>query len=192
MKPADKGIEIVSGDIEPNTKKQPRTKKITKINETENEIVVSQEEIEPEIKPKKNKVPPKVKIINKNVRNEQGYKLTKTGNVDKRSINGKERITKVREALERAKQAKMQTVSVDESDSDDDTYEYEVKIQDVKQIETPAPTPAPVSIPDTVVEQTKAELELLKIENSKLKQQYSFNEHLNRISNMSRSIKMKF
>ena len=189
MKPAAKGVEIISADSEPPTVKQTKSKKITKIDERENEIVVSQEEIQPEPKPKKNKVPNKVKIINKNIRNEQGFKLTKSGNVDKRSINGKERITKVREALERAKQAKMQTVSIAESDSDDDTYEYEVKIQDVKENIPPEPI---VAKPDPVVEQTKVELEKLKIENSQLKQQYSFNEHLNRISNLSRSIKMKF
>lgn len=191
MKQAGSNVEILKSENEPTDKKTPRGKKITTIDETETEIIISQDEIEQKPKIKKNKVPEKVKIINKNIRNEQGFKLTKKGDVDKRSINGKERILKVREALERAKQAKMQTVAVDESDSDDDTYEYEVKIEDVKTKENIA-QPQPEPKPDLVVEQTKAELEKLKIENSQLKQQYSFNEHLNRISNMSRSIKMKF
>jgi beta-glucosidase-like glycosyl hydrolase len=186
-----KQVEIVKEPKQPNKKKAkeiPTGEIITKIVENETEISITQEK--PIIK--KNHVPPKIKkerLINKNVRNEQGIRLTKKGLPDKRSELGKERIIKVREALMRAKKAKQETITEVDSDTDDDTYEYEVKTE--KIVEAKAEPAPPVSVPASVPE-PMLEVEKLKEENAKLKSSYFFNEHLNKVSNLSRSMKLKF
>lgn len=142
-------------------------------------------------------------------------KLTKKGEIDRRVQRGIENITKVREALDRAKKLKMEQKELDDDDSDDDEEEeFEYEIQPIKPVEDkvepelspvqekvePEVSPVKEKVdPEPIIEPyvqeitlTKKELEKLRLENEKLKSQYTFNEHMNRISSMARSMKIKF
>ena len=189
-----KQVEIVKNDDDIKSPKKKLIEKETEILLTEKKPVLT-----------RNKVPPKPKVFNNIQRNEQGIKLKKNGEPDIRSMTGKERIKKVREALERAKQAKMQQYNDVDTESDEDTYEFEVKIEEAKKEPEPAPPKPtapvepvhvepvkPVKQTEPEIDLTKAELEKLRLENQKLKSQFSFNDHMNRISNLSRTMKLKF
>lgn len=139
---------------------------------------------------KRTKTPP--------MRNEKGIKLNKDGTEDKRSANFYNGPL-YKSILARKKQEepekKVVYTPIVESDSESDV-EFEIEIQ------ASAPAPAPVVSQGTNDYLKKQEadrekifsdqLKAMELENKKLKDDFHFNSHLNRISLSARSMKLKF
>jgi hypothetical protein len=121
------------------------------------------------------------------LRNENGIKLTKDGKEDKRSLNYyngplyKSILARKKEQTEPTK--KIIYTPIVESDSDSDV-EFDI----VPEVQPQATKSATASIsPDY-----QAQLQAMELENKKLKDDFHFNSHLNRISLSARSMKLKF
>jgi len=155
-------------------------------------------------KGRKQKTPP--------LRNEKGIKLNKDGTEDKRSANFYNGPL-YKAILERKKvkedeviKKKVVYTPIVESDSESDV-EFDIEVIN------PAPAPVPVqqngtndylkkqeaSIDARVADErqkqlldAKRQLEVIEQENKKLKDDFHFNSHLNRISLSARSMKLKF
>jgi len=137
---------------------------------------------------KKNK---KVEYINsKGVKvNENGERLTKRGKVDGRS-NG----TRVWKQIAEQNRNKNILVSatVDDSESDDPDFEIETAIPTAPAAEIITQTEK--YIKEQADDRLKFDNEIFKLkkENSDLKTGLQFNDHLNRISHLAKSVKLKF
>lgn len=135
------------------------------------------------------------------LRNEKGIKLNKDGTEDKRSANFyngplyKSILARKKEAEETPKKKVVYTPIV-ESDSDTDV-EFEIELMQ------PAPTPIPVEQHNGTNEYLKKQeaerekmlseqIKAMELENKKLKDDFHFNSHLNRISLSARNMKLKF
>jgi len=144
---------------------------------------------------KRTKTPP--------LRNEKGIKLNKDGTEDKRSANFYNGPL-YKAILERKKMKEDEVIKkkvvytpIVESDSESDV-EFDIEVI--------TPTPAPVQqnagTNDYLKKQeeerqkqlldAKRQLEVIEQENKKLKDDFHFNSHLNRISLSARSMKLKF
>jgi hypothetical protein len=125
------------------------------------------------------------------LRNENGIKLTKDGKEDKRSLNYyngplyKSILARKREQTEPTK--KIIYTPIVESDSDSDVEFDIVPIATEVQPKATATVVQPVLAPDY-----QAQLQAMELENKKLKDDFHFNSHLNRISLSARSMKLKF
>lgn len=135
------------------------------------------------------------------LRNEKGIKLNKDGTEDKRSANFyngplyKSILARKKEVEETPKKKVVYTPIV-ESDSDTDV-EFEIELMQ------PAPTPLPVEQHNGTNEYLKKQeaerekmlseqIKAMELENKKLKDDFHFNSHLNRISLSARNMKLKF
>lgn len=142
------------------------------------------------------------------LRDSEGRKLTKTGAIDKRAESSLKNLqkSKVYQAIQQAKAAKKAPVipvveSEAESDDSDDSYEMEElvvkKRSEPQVIEKEVIKEIPVEkIVEKIIEkedvESKEELKKIKAENAKLKDNFQFNSHLNRISNLAKQVSIKF
>ena len=142
---------------------------------------------------KKNK---KVEYINsKGVKvNENGERLTKRGKVDGRAKGNNPGAVWKQIAEQNRNKNIIVSATVDDDDSDDPDFEISLETVIV-------PTAAPEIISQTekyIKEQADERLKFdneifkLKKENSDLKTGLQFNDHLNRISHLAKSVKLKF
>lgn len=139
------------------------------------------------------------------LRNEKGIKLNKDGTEDKRSANFyngplyKSILARKKEVEETPKKKVVYTPIV-ESDSDTDV-EFEIEL--MQPVSAPAPTPLPVEQHNGTNEYLKKQeaerekmlseqIKAMELENKKLKDDFHFNSHLNRISLSARNMKLKF
>lgn len=150
-------------------------------------------------KGRKQKTPP--------LRNEKGIKLNKDGTEDKRSANYyngplyKAILARKKEAVEsEPSKKKVVYTPIVESDSDTDV-EFEIEL--MQPVSAPAPTPLPVEQHNGTNEYLKKQeaerekmlseqIKAMELENKKLKDDFHFNSHLNRISLSARNMKLKF
>ena len=134
--------------------------------------------------------------------NENGELLTKRGQVDKRSLMGPNSSEKLKkrwqQVAEKNKNTNVKVVATVDSDSDS---EPEFEIETIQPPVPPVPVPEPPKPSSTELfikqEEEKRkkfdeEIFKLKEENNKLKSGLHFNDHLNRISHMAKSVKLKF
>jgi hypothetical protein len=133
--------------------------------------------------------------------NENGELLTKRGQIDKRALNkavGEVSKKRWQQVAEKNKNPNVKVVATVESDSDS---EPEFEIETIQPPVPPVPVPEPPKPSSTELfikhEEEKRkkfdeEIFKLKEENTKLKSGLHFNDHLNRISHMSKSVKLKF
>lgn len=137
--------------------------------------------------------------------NENGELLTKRGQIDKRSLNkavGEVSKRHWQQVAEKNKNPNPNVKVVATVDSSDSEPEFEIET-----IEPPPPPPSapPPSVPpqptrtemfikDEEEKRKKFDEEIFKLkeENTKLKSGLVFNDHLNRISHMAKSVKLKF
>ncbi len=138
-------------------------------------------------------------------RNEKGEPLKKDGTVLKKNTKGLEALARYREQKKKMKEEKeQQRLEVkDDSESDeDDEYEIEAvevkkieptiiekEVEVIKEVEKIVEKPVEVVKPDLNVVKENEEL---KIRNKKLQDSFEYNQHLSRISNLSRSTNLKF
>jgi len=139
---------------------------------------------------KKKKTPP--------MRNAEGIKLKKDGTVDSRSANFYNgplykailaRKKEKEDTLPPEAKKKVVYTPIVESDSEDD-FEFEIT-----PIDQPSKPTQPAPQPDHRDEQLKQiedEKKLLTEQNKKLKDDFYFNSHLNKISLSARNMKLKF
>ena len=131
---------------------------------------------------------------------ENGNLLTKRGQIDKRSLNkavGEVSKRHWREVAEKNKNPNVKVVAtVDSSDS-----EPEFEIETIQPppppsvpVEPPQPSATEMYIKQEEEKRKKFDEEIFKLkeENTKLKSGLVFNDHLNRISHMAKSVKLKF
>lgn len=151
--------------------------------------------------------------------NEVGELLTKRGHIDKRSLNKTIGVTNKKhwqEVAEKNKNPNVKMTTTVESDSDSEP-EFEIELEQPKVVianeilpesvpkiitsTEQLPNPVPKIITQTEIyikdqEQKRKEYDdeifKLKDENVKLKSGLQFNDHLNRISHMSKNVKLKF
>ena len=133
--------------------------------------------------------------------NENGELLTKRGQIDKRALNkavGEVSKKRWQQVAEKNKNTNVKVVATVESDSDS---EPEFEIETIQPPVPPVPVPEPPKPSSTELfikhEEEKRkkfdeEIFKLKEENSKLKSGLHFNDHLNRISHLAKSVKLKF
>lgn len=142
------------------------------------------------------------------LRDAEGRKLTKTGAIDKRAESSLKNLAKSRvyQAIQQAKAAKkapVLPVVESESDSESDADEFEMEEMVVKKrsepqiVEKEIIKEIPVEkIVEKIIEkedvESKAELEKIKVENAKLKDKFTFNSHLNRLSSLSKQVSIRF
>lgn len=146
--------------------------------------------------------PPKVGRPKKEVlRNSEGQRLTKKGTVDKRAEASLKNLQKSRvyqQILENKKlkeetKGKIAVYSpiVDDDTSDDDIEFVIEEDQDIKAEKTR--TQQYLEQQERIREQElKEQLKKYEEENKKLKDSLNYNSHLNRISHMATSVKLKF
>lgn len=132
---------------------------------------------------------------------ESGNLLTKRGQIDKRSLNkvvGEVSKRHWQEVAEKNKNPNVKVVATVDSDSDS---EPEFEIETITPtppppvVEPPAqPTRTEMFIKEEEEKRKKFDEEIFKLkeENTKLKSGLVFNDHLNRISHMAKSVKLKF
>lgn len=135
--------------------------------------------------------------------NELGQRLTKKGEVDKRPITSKknlEKSSRYKEIIAKKNEDKINKpvlTPYPESDSDEELeFEIETIIQPASM-----PPPPPILqaqpipfIQEEIAKRKKMDDEMfqLKQENQKLKDNFHFNKHLQRIDMMSRNVKISF
>ena len=135
-------------------------------------------------------------------------KLKKNGDIDKRSLNYAMKHQTVREALDKAKQVKTQEIEEDDDESESEEEEFEIKPLAKKTAPEPVerppspipeaqpePTPTPAPKPSVDYEEymrIKQEREELEKEREMLKKRFDFNQHLNRLSRISKQVQLKF
>jgi hypothetical protein len=146
--------------------------------------------------------PPKVGRPKKDVpRNSDGQRLTKKGTVDKRAEASLKNLQKSRvyqQILENKKlkeetKGKIAVYSpiVDDDTSDDDIEFVIEEDQDIKAEKTR--TQQYLEQQERIREQElKEQLKKYEEENKKLKDSFNYNSHLNKISHMATSVKLKF
>lgn len=146
--------------------------------------------------------PPKVGRPKKEVlRNSEGQRLTKKGTVDKRAEASLKNLQKSRvyqQILENKKlkeetKGKIAVYSpiVDDDTSDDDIEFVIEEDQDIKAEKTR--TQQYLEQQERIREQElKEQLKKYEEENKKLKDSFNYNSHLNKISHMATSVKLKF
>jgi predicted RNA-binding protein YlqC (UPF0109 family) len=172
-----------------------------KINDNDESIVINLINPNPPEKKKKTKI--------KYEKNEQGQKITKKGEIHKaigRDMSkAQEGLKKWREQQKKLKEEeKGKTHIINDDDESDSDIEYEIddievkkpeakviEKEIVKEIEKEVIKEVPVEIikPDLNVVKENEEL---KQKNKKLEESFNFNQHLNRISSMSRQTNLKF
>jgi hypothetical protein len=148
--------------------------------------------------------PPKPKVDRKMKRNEKNEPVKKDGTPMKKSTKGLEALARYREQKKKMKEQKEQKIEIKEDSDSDEEIEYEIeevevkKIQPkviekevVKEIEKEVIKEVPIEIvkPDLNVVKENEEL---KIRNRKLQDSFEWNNHLSRISNLSRQTNLKF
>ncbi len=158
---------------------------------------------------------PKIKIVEKIVKyNEKGERLKKDGTPWKKPV-GRTPGAKVVEALKQAKLLKQSQAEVIESDSDSDSdyydiedlsvlkkkgevLEVEVPVEKIVEVEKVVEVPVVVEkmIDDVeskeAVKRLKKEKEDIQGDMNRLKDTFNYNSHLNRISQMSKHVAIKF
>jgi hypothetical protein len=138
-------------------------------------------------------------------RNEKGEPLKKDGTVLKKNTKGLEALARYRENKKKMKEEKeQQRLEVKDDSESDENDEYEIeavevkkiepkviekKVEVIKEVEKIVEKPVEVVKPDLNVVK---ENENLKEKNRKLENLFEFNQHLSRISNLSRSTNLKF
>lgn len=181
------------------TDKETGLKKVEKtqtIKEANFEKELKKDEIVRE-KPPKKAGRPKKEVV----RNEKGERLTKKGTVDKRAEQGLVNLqkSKVYQKILENKKLKEETKGkvailspiVDDDTSDDDIEFVIEEDQDMKQERTQ--TKLYLEKQEQIRQQElKDQLNKFEEENKKLKESFNYNSHLNRISNMATSVKLKF
>jgi len=87
----------------------------------------------------------------------------------------------------------------DNDESDDDDFEIEIKpkkqkekVKEKKEVPNPVIIPPPEPVIDEEKERIRKELDFFKQENTKLKNQFYFNDHMNKISVLAKNMKLKF
>jgi hypothetical protein len=131
---------------------------------------------------------------------ENGNLLTKRGQIDKRSLNthSSESIKKRwQQVAEMNKTSNPKVVATVDSDTDSEPeFEIETITPTPPQAVEPPPQPTRTEmfIKEEEEKRKKFDEEIFKLkeENTKLKSGLVFNDHLNRISHMARSTKLKF
>lgn len=133
--------------------------------------------------------------------NENGELLTKRGQIDKRALNkavGEVSKKRWQQVAEKNKNTNVKVVATVESDSDSEP-EFEIEtiqppVPPVPVSEPPKPSSTELFIKQEEEKRKKFDEEIFKLkeENSKLKSGLHFNDHLNRISHMAKSVKLKF
>jgi hypothetical protein len=138
--------------------------------------------------------------------NSNGELLTKRGKLDKRAENksGGDIFTKRWKEIAEMNKTKNKVVATVESDSDSEPdFEIELiePVKPVEHVKLVEPVIVPIQPSQTELflkkEEDKRikfdeELSKLRSENANLKSGLHFNDHLNRISHMAKSVKMKF
>lgn len=135
------------------------------------------------------------------VRNDKGEKLTKKGTVDKRSEQGLKNLqnSKVYQRILENKKLKAENKDkvavfspiVDDDTSDDDVEFVIEEDPDIK--EERSQTKLYLEKQEQIREQElKEQLKKFEEENKALKEKFQYNTHLNRISHMASSVKLKF
>jgi len=148
-------------------------------------------------KPPKKAGRPKKEVV----RNEKGERLTKKGTVDKRAEQGLVNLqkSKVYQKILENKKLKEETKGkvailspiVDDDTSDDDIEFVIEEDPDMKQERTQ--TKLYLEKQEQIRQQElKDQLKKFEDENKKLKESFNYNSHLNRISTMATSVKLKF
>lgn len=148
-------------------------------------------------KPPKKAGRPKKEVV----RNEKGERLTKKGTVDKRAEQGLVNLQKSKvyqkilenKKLKETTKGKVVTLSpiVDDDTSEDDIEFTIEEDPDIKQERTQ--TKLYLEKQEQIREQElKEQLKKFEEENKKLKDSFNYNSHLNRISTMATSVKLKF
>jgi len=148
-------------------------------------------------KPPKKAGRPKKEVV----RNEKGERLTKKGTVDKRAEQGLVNLqkSKVYQKILENKKLKEETkgkVAILSPIVDDDTSEDDIEFTieedpDIKQERTQ--TKLYLEKQEQIRQQElKEQLKKFEDENKKLKESFNYNSHLNRISTMATSVKLKF
>jgi len=148
-------------------------------------------------KPPKKAGRPKKEVV----RNEKGERLTKKGTVDKRAEQGLVNLqkSKVYQKILENKKLKEETKGkvailspiVDDDTSDDDIEFVIEEDPDMKQERTE--TKLYLEKQEQIRQQElKDQLKKFEEENKKLKESFNYNSHLNRISTMATSVKLKF
>lgn len=155
-------------------------------------------------------MPPKKKQQKIIIVDAEGNKLDMSGNI----IEGEKKLPRYKEIINK-KPVKPKHIIYDEDNSSDDNDEFEFEITPVekpkpvkkviekpveilKPIEIPVPEiPKPIEIPPVITPVNQVidfenEIIKLKTENDKLKSGLVFSEHLQRISSLSRNVKVKF
>jgi len=154
---------------------------------------------------------PKTKKKREKYFDENGVRLTKNGVPYKIPDISKARagLSKWREAKAKAKEDEKrlreladQNKNEDDDDDDDDEYEVEeIQItkkppkEIIKEVEKEVIKEVPVEVPVEVIKPDLniiKENEELKQKNKKLQETFNFNQHLNKISAMSRNTTIKF
>jgi hypothetical protein len=153
---------------------------------------------------RREKVPPAPKLgrPKKDVpRNSEGQKLKKDGTVDKRAETGMKNLQKSRvyqqilenKKLKETTKGKVAVYSpiVDDDTSDDDVEFVIEEDQDIKAEKTR--TQMYLEKQEQIREQElKEQIKKYEEENKKLKESFNYNSHLNKISHMASSVKLKF
>ena len=154
-------------------------------------------ELKNDVIPRKKMGRPKKEVL----RNEKGERLTKKGTVDKRGEQGLANLQKSKvyqqilenKKLKQETQGKIAVYSpiVDDSSSEDDVEFVIEEDPDIKAERTQ--TKLYLEKQEQIREQElKEQLKKFEEENKKLKESFNYNSHLNRISTMATSVKLKF
>lgn len=132
--------------------------------------------------------------------NENGELLTKRGQIDKRALNkaiGENSKKRWQQVAEKNKNPNVKIVATVDSDSDSEP-EFEIEtiapVQPVVPVIPIQPSSSEIYIKQEEEKRKKMDDEMFKLkeENSKLKSGLVFNDHLNRISHLAKSVKLKF
>lgn len=147
---------------------------------------------------------PEIKAGKIVIRNELGQRLTRKGTIDRRGEQGLKNLQKstVFQAIQKSKEAKAKASKVlelepDSESSDEEADEYHVEEIVVKKKAEPQVVEVE-KIVEKVVEVEKPDLESKKIaeklkeENAKIKNQFTFHDHLNKINDLSRKMRINF
>jgi len=195
-----------NADLSEKTNTPIQTEKETGLKNAEKIQTAKESNLEKELKKDeivKEKPPPKIRGRPKKevIRNEAGQRLTKKGTVDKRAETGLVNLQKSRvyQRILENKKLKEETkgkVAILSPIVDDDTSEDDIEFTieedpDIKQERMQ--TKLYLEKQEQIREQElKEQLKKYEEENKKLKDSFNYNSHLNRISTMATSVKLKF
>jgi hypothetical protein len=166
-------------------------------NQLSKETTLKKELKKDEIRREKPKGRPKKEVL----RNEKGEKLTKKGTVDRRGEQGLKNLEKssVYKRILENKKLKEETkgkVAVYSPVVDDDTSEDDIEfvIEEDPDIKAEkSRTQIYLEKQEQIREsELKEQVKKFEEENKKLKESFNYNSHLNRISHMATSTKLKF